>query len=304
MLAANEAVALELETRRCPALYRVHDAPEPGPAGRSCARLLRPLGHRAQGRADEPPSRGAAAGAARRSQGQPGGAVRLLGGPAHDAAGGLQPGVPGPLRPGLALLLPLHLADPALSGPGRAPRPEGAAPRQRPAASADTALAARLPAMGEHTQHDRAAGRAVRARPAAMEEGPLPGRPGGRDASRAGSRASSPSASSSSSTSYFVDGLVPIRTMGDDYYVYEAESHRLVGERTTAGLPARRRRRGRADRRSLRHRGLDLKIVGMPEPGERGEWPKQRERERGERKETKGRRSVGAGEKKERKRRR
>ena len=25
---------------------------------------------------------------------------------------------------------------------------------------------------------------------------------------------------------YYVDGLVPIRTMGDDYYLYEAEAHR------------------------------------------------------------------------------
>ncbi len=74
---------------------------------------------------------------------------------------------------------------------------------------------------------------------------------------------------------YFVDGLVPIRTMADDFYRYEAEAHRLVGEH-----------KGRVFRLadpvevvlagvSLRHRGLDFKLVGMPEAPEK--------RERGER---------------------
>ena len=30
---------------------------------------------------------------------------------------------------------------------------------------------------------------------------------------------------------YAVDGLVPIRTMADDFYIYEPEAHRLVGEK-------------------------------------------------------------------------
>jgi ribonuclease R len=92
--------------------------------------------------------------------------------------------------------------------------------------------------------------------------------------------------------------------MGDDYYLYEAESHRLVGDRTRKIYQLADAVEVELTGVSLRHRGLDLKIVGVPEPGERGEWPRQRERERGERKETKGRRSEGAGEKKERKRRR
>src|SRR5262245_15365201 len=65
---------------------------------------------------------------------------------------------------------------------------------------------------------------------------------------------------------YYVDGLVPIRSMGDDYYRYEPEAHRLVGEN-----------RGRIFRladpvevvlvgASERHRGLDFTLVGMPEP--------------------------------------
>ncbi|HEY7215678.1 MAG TPA: RNB domain-containing ribonuclease, partial [Thermoanaerobaculia bacterium] len=65
---------------------------------------------------------------------------------------------------------------------------------------------------------------------------------------------------------YYVDGLVPIRSMGDDYYRYEPEAHRLVGEN-----------KGRIFRladpvevvlvgASQRHRGLDFTLVGMREP--------------------------------------
>jgi ribonuclease R len=79
---------------------------------------------------------------------------------------------------------------------------------------------------------------------------------------------------------YFVDGLVPIRSMADDFYRYESEAHRLVGEN-----------KGRIFRLtdsvevvlvgvSLRHRGLDFKLVGMPEAPERperAERPQRRE---------------------------
>jgi ribonuclease R len=65
---------------------------------------------------------------------------------------------------------------------------------------------------------------------------------------------------------YFVDGLVPIRTMADDFYRYEPEAHRLIGES-----------KGRIFRladavevvlvgASPKARGLDFKLVGMPEP--------------------------------------
>ncbi len=73
---------------------------------------------------------------------------------------------------------------------------------------------------------------------------------------------------------YYVDGLVPVRTMGDDYYRYEPEAHRLVGERT-----------GRVFRlsdpvdvvlvgASPKARGLDFVLQGMPEPGSRTEAPR------------------------------
>ena len=73
-----------------------------------------------------------------------------------------------------------------------------------------------------------------------------------------------------------VDGLVPIRTLADDYYLYEADGHRLVGEHHgrvfQLGDPVEVLLAG-VDHR---HRGLDLEIVGMPEP--RAPAPPRRER--------------------------
>jgi ribonuclease R len=73
---------------------------------------------------------------------------------------------------------------------------------------------------------------------------------------------------------YFVDGLVPIRTMGDDFYRYEPEAHRLVGEH-----------KGRVFRladaveivlvgASQKARGLDFTLVGMSPPAPRPEKPR------------------------------
>ncbi len=77
---------------------------------------------------------------------------------------------------------------------------------------------------------------------------------------------------------YYVDGLVPIRTFGDDYYRFEPEAHRLVGER-------RRRVFQLADAVEvdlvgvdLRHRGLDFKLAGMPDPAAREDRRPGRER--------------------------
>jgi ribonuclease R len=79
---------------------------------------------------------------------------------------------------------------------------------------------------------------------------------------------------------YFVDGLVPIRTMADDFYRYEPEAHRLIGESN-----------GRIFRladavevvlvgASPKARGLDFKLLGMPEPTS-SRPPMRREREEG-----------------------
>jgi ribonuclease R len=63
-------------------------------------------------------------------------------------------------------------------------------------------------------------------------------------------------------TDYFVDGLVPVRSLTDDFYRYEAESHQLVGR-------SNRRRFRLADEIEvvlsgvdLRRRGLELRLKG------------------------------------------
>ena len=64
---------------------------------------------------------------------------------------------------------------------------------------------------------------------------------------------------------YYVDGLVPIRTLGDDYYLYEADAHRLVGERHGRVFQLADAVEVDLVGADLRHRGLDLKLVGMPD---------------------------------------
>jgi ribonuclease R len=66
-----------------------------------------------------------------------------------------------------------------------------------------------------------------------------------------------------------VDGLVPIRTLADDFYRYESDSHRLVGERNGRIFRLADEVQVLLAGVSLRHRGLDLKLAGMPDVGGR-----------------------------------
>ena len=78
----------------------------------------------------------------------------------------------------------------------------------------------------------------------------------------------------------YVDGLVPVRTFGDDFYRFEAESRRLVGASNGRVFQL-----GDAVEVVLtgidhRHRGLDLKIAGPREPKRRSGGPRGRPRRR------------------------
>ena len=57
-------------------------------------------------------------------------------------------------------------------------------------------------------------------------------------------------------TDYFVDGLVPVRSLTDDFYRYEAESHQLVGR-------SNRRRFRLADEIEVVLTGVDLRRRGL-----------------------------------------
>jgi ribonuclease R len=65
---------------------------------------------------------------------------------------------------------------------------------------------------------------------------------------------------------YFVDGLVPIRSMADDFYVYEADSHRLVGQDNRRVFRLADPVEVVLTGVDLRQRGLSLSIEGMPQP--------------------------------------
>ena len=132
MLAANEAVAAVPAGRHARAVYRVHEPPEPAATAGAARR------HGGARRAHAAVSRRPAATAARRRR-RPAAALRdaaqgerpraprpprLSAAPAALAqAGALRPREPGPLRPGQRRLPALHLADPPLRRPRRAPRP-------------------------------------------------------------------------------------------------------------------------------------------------------------------------------------
>jgi ribonuclease R len=64
----------------------------------------------------------------------------------------------------------------------------------------------------------------------------------------------------------YVDGLVPVRTMADDFYLFEPEAHRLVGERGGRIFQLAAAVEVELLGVDLRHRSLDLRIAGMPQP--------------------------------------
>jgi ribonuclease R len=299
MLAANEAVAIELDMQGVPALYRVHEPPSPDRL-QELRETLRPLGVALKGELTSLHP------AALQQV-----LARVKGLPEEPFVSSLvlRTMQRAAYRPecwghyALASKNYCHFTSPIRRYPdlvvhrGLKALIHGTA-HQR---AEDTALAARLPTMGEHcSTTERRAEQSERDLLQWKKVRFLADRVG--ETFKGRITGVQPFGLFVQLESYLVDGLVPIRKMGDDYYLYEAESHRLVGDRTRKVYQLADAVEVELTGVSLRHRGLDLKIVGVPEPGERGEWP--RLRERGEGKEARGRRSEREGERKERKRRR
>ena len=230
--------------------------------------MLRALGHPAPGRARGPPparpSRrccGEVAGPAR-------GALRLgRSCCAPCSARSTAPSAAGHYALASRVLHPLHLADPALPRPRRPPAPEGAA--RAAAADEEAARTAprRAPAGDRRArEHDRAAGRAVASASCCNGRRCASSPAASASASRGGSPASSRSASSCSSTATTWTAWCRSRSLGDDYFRYEPEAHRLVGERPGGSSSSPTRSRWSCVGVDLRHRGLDLKLADMPRP--------------------------------------
>ena len=121
MIAANEAVAGLLESRKLPALYRVHEPPDPARVERLLAQLAS-LGRADAAGARAPDRRSRRASWSRRRRTPSHGPGVHVAGPAVAQAGALLAAQPRPLRAALAALLPLHVADPPLPGPDLPPR--------------------------------------------------------------------------------------------------------------------------------------------------------------------------------------
>ena len=172
MIAANEAVATLLEERKLPALYRVHERPEPqrvqflvaqlasldvatpalpdhlspqqaGDAAAECSRLVDEHVRRTgQGRRGADRARAALA-----------------------QAGPLQPGQPRARRPALAALLPLHLAHPPLPRPRLPPRAAGGRGRRRASSARLGDGGTGFVDLGARARRDAARARRRRRRP-------------------------------------------------------------------------------------------------------------------------------------------
>jgi ribonuclease R len=94
---------------------------------------------------------------------------------------------------------------------------------------------------------------------------------------------------------FYVDGLVHITALGNDYYHFDAAHHRLMGERTRQIYRLGDKVRVRVARVDLDETKIDFELVGVESTG-RGKAPKQRRPE--------GKRAPKAAGKRSRKRRR
>ncbi len=263
MIAANEAVAFTLETSECPALHRVHDAP-------SVLRLeelrdvMRSLGHDLPGELENlHPS--ALQEALRAVAGRPEeGFVTAL------VLRTVQRALYSPESRGhyaLAAQYYTHFTSPIRR------YPDLIVHRRLRALLAGTAkvdaerslLAERLPVVGEHCSE-------MERRAEQSERDLLQWKKVRFLATRAGEvfegRITGVQAFGFfvQLTEWFVDGMVPIRTLADDFYVFEPENHRLIGQERGRVFQLAQAVRVQLLGVDERRRGLQLRIEGMPEP--------------------------------------
>jgi len=265
MIAANEAVAYQLETRGVPALYRVHDAPSPDRLA-ELRDLLAPLGIELRGNYDAlHPS--FLQEVLKRVQGTPAepfvsSVVLRTMQRAH-----YSPECRGHYA--LSSRYYTHFTSPIRRYPDLVVHRSLRALLQGGEALVERMqIADRLVAQGEHTsfterraeQSERDLLQWKKVRFLADRVGEtFPGRITGVQ----------PFGLFVQLDDLFVDGLVPIRTMADDYYIYQSESHSLLGDHQHRVFRLADPVEVELAAVNLRRRGLELKIAGMPEPAQR-----------------------------------
>jgi ribonuclease R len=270
MIAANEAVAFELVSREVPGLFRVHAPPSPERL-EELQELLATFGLKLRGDLDDLPP-GALQEVTRQVQGRP--EEHFI---SSVVLRTLQRAVYDPQCLGhyaLASEYYCHFTSPIRRYPDLVVHRQlkallrGRAERE----TERTRLAERLPVMAEHTSTtERRAEQSERDLLQWKKVRFLAGRAGETFPGRI--TGVQPFGLFVQLDGYYVDGLVPIRTMADDYYRYEPEAHRLVGERTRRVFRLADPVEVELVGASPKVRGLDFKLAGMPEPGERMEGP-------------------------------
>lgn len=269
MIAANEAVAEALETAGLSALYRVHDPPD-ATALTELAALLAPLGVRLGGDfATLPPGALQAV------------LAQVAGGPHEEFVSTvvlrtMQRAVYSPECRGhyaLASRFYTHFTSPIRR------YPDLLIHRQLKALVAGDAgeatLAERLPAIADHAgATERRAEQSERDLLQWKKVRFLAHRVG--ESFRGRITAVQPFGLFVQLADLYVDGLVPIRTLGDDFYRFEGESRRLVGERHGRVFQLADEVDVVLTGVSERHRGLDLKVADLREPKGRSRGPKGR----------------------------
>jgi ribonuclease R len=300
MIAANEAVAYELVSHEIPALFRVHASPSPERL-EELQELLETFGLELKGDLTELPP-GALQAITRAVQGRP---------EEHFVSSvvlrTLQRAVYDPECQGhyaLASEYYCHFTSPIRRYPDLVVHRQlkGLLHGKAEEYSQRTRMAERLPVMGEHTSKtERRAEQSERDLLQWKKVRFLAGRAG--ETFKGRITGVQPFGLFVQLEGYYVDGLVPIRTMADDFYRYEPEAHRLVGENN-------RRVFRLADPvevvlvgASPRVRGLDFTLAGMPEPGARPATPWWEEERPARGKKAAPKKRGESGERRERRRR-
>ncbi|HEY8022859.1 MAG TPA: ribonuclease R [Thermoanaerobaculia bacterium] len=267
MIAANEAVAFELARQELPALYRVHDAPSQDRL-EELDELLRPVGLRLYGHLDELPP-----GALQEVM------SRIAGRPEEHFVSTLvlrtqkRASYSPECRGHYALASPTytHFTSPIRRYPDLIVHRQlksllrlGAEAAR--AAAAASELAERLPAIAEHSSAtERRAESSERDLVQWKKVRFMAGRVGERFKGRI--TGVQPFGLFVQLEGAYVDGLVPIRTLGDDFYVFEPEAHRLVGERGGRVFQLADEVEVNLVGVDLRHRGLDFTLADLPAAG-------------------------------------
>jgi ribonuclease R len=258
MIAANEAVAFELVSHEIPALFRVHDPPR-SERLEELRDLLRPLGIELPDDLESlHPS--ALQAVLRRVAGTP--EEQFV---ASVVLRTMQRAIYDPECRGhyaLASRYYTHFTSPIRRYPDLLVHRQL---KRRPTAEEAAGLAARLPEIAEHCSvTEKRAEQSERDLLQWKKVRFLAGRVGERFWGRI--TGVQPFGLFVQLEGLNVDGLVPVRTLGDDYYVYEPEAHRLVGERHGRVFQLADAVEVELTGADLRRRSLDLRIVGVPTP--------------------------------------